>query len=143
MTVLPGLRVPLREALQPNTPLQQAEQAELIISQREPASRSGSSAGTGPTDAVDSGRLDEVVDPLLASGPRSPNSATVSCDFRSSAPWHARSHEPHVHRSEKQPRVQAGRDTYDTERFHARRKQAAAPRSGSWSSSPAPAAPPR
>jgi len=79
-TVFSGLRMPLREALQPDTPLQPAEQAELTISKRESASRAASSAVAGPTDAVDSGRLDEVANPLLAAGPGSPSAAVVRCN---------------------------------------------------------------
>ena len=51
-----GLRMPLTAALQPETPLQPAEEADLIISRRDPMAR----ASGGPS-AGDSGRLDETM----------------------------------------------------------------------------------
>ena len=105
--------MPLHEALRPDAPLQPAEQAELTISRREPASRSGSPAETGSADAIDSGRLDEAATPLPAAGTGSPHgaesAATVSCDDKTSAaPRHVSSHEQHMRRCEQPVSMQPG-----------------------------------
>ena len=54
--------MPLRAALQPDTPLQPEEKAELTISAHDPASRVSTPA------VADSGRLEETVSPMPASG---------------------------------------------------------------------------
>ena len=136
--------MPLREALQPDTPLQPAEQAELIISKQEPASRTGSAVELDSADFRDSGRLDEVANPLLASGPGSPSWVEPAAMVRAAALPIYMNYRFHAVVSRTYAALQ-GRSCYDINHgwTYAYRKPTAALRSGSWSLSPAPAALPR